>query len=262
MSRRKEITEHPIRNGVLRFDLLSWKHFSKLISRNLLKFPGYVYRGHAEENWLLESSLDRHSKRLGTKTTQATRNEHLRQFKKHSRGRRGSNPKVIQSNNEWWALGQHYGLVTPLLDWTESPFVALYYAFRSLKSESKIRVVFAMHVGAVKEKSQELKKGNKSARTIDVFTPDTDENPRLVSQGGLFTRLPDGVDLESWVRKHFKGYKEAVLIKICIPDRNRVDCLAALNRMNICHATLFPDLYGSAIFCNEAYGNPIIGSVM
>jgi len=86
---------------------------------------------------------------------------------------------------------------------------------------------------------------------IEVIRPLSDENPRLVSQAGLFTRSPDNMDIETWVRKRRRGYTEAYgLIKLKIPDRDREACLKALNRMNINHMTLFPDLHGSSEYCN------------
>ncbi|UCE47464.1 MAG: hypothetical protein JSW47_17935, partial [Phycisphaerales bacterium] len=51
--------------------------------------------------------------------------------------------------------------------------------------------------------------------------------------------------------KHRRGYTEAYgFIKFKIPDRDRDACLKALNRMNINHMTLFPDLYGASEYCN------------
>ena len=78
----------------------------------------------------------------------------------------------------------------------------------------------------------------------------SDENARLVSQGGLFTRAPDGVPLDDWVRANFKGEKKAILAKFTVPNGDREDCLRSLNRMNINHLSLFPDLYGAGAFCN------------
>ena len=79
----------------------------------------------------------------------------------------------------------------------------------------------------------------------------SDENSRLVSQNGLFTRSPDGVDIESWVQKNFsKRQRNIVLAKILIPNEVRVRCLRNLNRMNINHTSLFPDLYGASKYCN------------
>lgn len=67
----------------------------------------------------------------------------------------------------------------------------------------------------------------------------------------MFTRSPDALDLESWIKKKYKGENnEYVLIKILIPNRDREECLKTLNRMNINHLTLFPDLYGASKYCN------------
>jgi len=85
---------------------------------------------------------------------------------------------------------------------------------------------------------------------VEFIRPMSDENQRLVSQGGLFTRTPDDIDLVSWVKKSFPGEKGYVLMKLYVPSRDRKQCLKALNRMNINHLSLFPDLYGASKFCN------------
>ncbi|MNR47557.1 hypothetical protein D3C85_1666730 [compost metagenome] len=60
------------------------------------------------------------------------------------------------------------------------------------------------------------------------------------------------MDIESWVNKYntYKG-GEMSLIKIIIPNSGIQDCLRYLNRMNINHSTLFPDLSGASDYCNK-----------
>ena len=38
---------------------------------------------------------------------------------------------------------------------------------------------------------------------LEFVRPLSDENSRLVSQGGLFTRGPIGVDIEQWMQKSY-----------------------------------------------------------
>lgn len=163
----------------------------------------------------------------------------------------------MKTDNDWWALGQHHGFATPLLDWTASPYVAAYFAYCNSKSDdTKKRVVFALAQNAIRDKSAAIVKahtGTGKPSAIDFFKPFSDENSRLVNQGGLFTNAPVGVDIEKWVKQNFKDETRYwILIKLRIPLSDREPCLRELNRMNINHLTLFPDLYGASAFCNTS----------
>ncbi len=38
----------------------------------------------------------------------------------------------LRTEFEWWALGRHSGLLTPLLDWSWSPYVSAFFAFSEI----------------------------------------------------------------------------------------------------------------------------------
>jgi hypothetical protein len=177
--------------------------------------------------------------------------KHLQAFRLATRGRRGNNPAALEEP-EWWALGQHFGLATPLLDWTRSPYAAAYFAFEDLAGAAKstYRAVYALDSNAVEKKNYELANGlsmeTGRVPVIQVLDSLSNENPRLVSQGGLFTRAPIGTPIEAWVSQFFEDSEAPVLLKVLVPDVDRVSCLRGLDRMNINHASLFPDLVGAS----------------
>ena len=255
MGRKPRWKMGPADRGVAICRLSSWKYFSDYVNQILLDHPNYVFRGHADATWKLEPTLDRIIK----SPTSPKREEHLSKFKYEVRGRRGPNPPAIEHENDWWALGQHHGLHTPLLDWTESPFVALFFAASNAQIlKTNYLAVFAFFQDSASAFNAEIEDDpnvelvNKRKPTVNVVKPLTDENSRLVSQRGLFTRGPNNMDLEAWVKK-FNIYKggEMTMIKIQIPISGIQDCLRYLNRMNINHSTLFPDLGGASEYSNK-----------
>lgn len=253
-------------DGVARFQLSSWSDFFDFLEQEVFDTAGsgngdhLVWRGQRRSDWSLSTSLDRVFDSLGLLALDANELEahssaHLEAFIRASRGRRGHNPVRMGSETDWWALGQHYGLATPLLDWSRSPFAAAYFAFEEGYESTENRVVYGLNERACRFKSQEIRDAAGATErgrlpVLEFFDPISDENPRLVSQGGLFTRSPIGMPIEKWIAGAFDGSDNRVLLRIEIPNRDRADALRTLNRMNINHLSLFPDLSGASRYSN------------
>jgi len=168
--------------------------------------------------------------------------------------------KGILNRNHIWALGQHYGLATPLLDWCYSPFIAAFFAFekeKNTKEGNKHRVVFGLNVKEVTNAFAQPVNGYQ----LDYFDPMSSEHPRLINQRGLFTIETNGKDIETLLYDTYEAgnmnennweHDSPWLIKIEIKDThdNRQHFLHGLNAMNINHMSLFPEIQGAANFCN------------
>lgn len=258
----------PVVDGIQTFRLTTWAEFfhvieTEIFETNIQLKHKFVWRGQRRSDWSLSSSLDRLFGQLGLLAAGPTAlelksTEHLEAFRFASRGRRGLNPASLEVD-PLWALGQHFGLATPLLDWSNSPFAAAYFAFEELASNpTDYRVIFGLNRSLVEQKNPDVRildpeegpSYEQGSPALEFVEPLTDENPRLVSQGGCFTKGPIGTPVEQWVAKAFESAQEAVLLRIEVPDQHRVSCLRTLNRMNINHLSLFPDLTGASRYTN------------
>lgn len=249
--------------------LESWQEFTRLVEDAFFNKAGVhlVFRGHRRYDWGLTPTLGRLSK--SGIVTRVLSDEQLAKFRRAIRGRIEDRALLEQDDphqcDELWAVGQHHGLMTPLLDWTYSPYVALFFAFAEAdpqagEKENPYRVVYLLNKTFVD--NDEL------CPEIRVLEPRKDDHGRLVNQAGLFTFSPYGETLENkltnaladpdFAEETFRNADEeeqpsilaGYICKIYIKNEDRAGCLRHLRRMNVHHASLFPDLIGAAAFCN------------
>ena len=266
--------------GYFQIKLNDWKQFVDYVYQDLLEYEKYVWRGQRCEDWGLVPTIDRliQNGEISQTDHYNFQRRHLDNFKLAARGRRGINPPQINEENDWWALGQHHGLATPLLDWTKSPFVAAFFAFIETDTpQTEHRAIFALHQTTIEnsanekcikenswrseQREQYMREGKKipllnsighvAEPELIFIRPFSDENHRLLNQSGLFTRSMTKESIESWVlNNHSTDDNGMTLIKFLVPDTEREKCLQTLNRMNINPLSLFPDLSGASKYCN------------
>lgn len=222
------------------------------IESEIFDIEDYVFRGQSNSQWELTSTLNRlikHARKTGAKYGSVDRfvKLHLDRFKLEIRGRRGDNPSKLE-DDELWALGQHFGLATPLLDWSQSPYISIFFSLQDLKVGGASRVLWCLNRRIVEHRNNDLTTG----KSLKLLFPDTDDNKRLLGQSGLFSKGPVMLSVDEWVKQEFVDSLNPVLLKIEFPSHNnfRKQALKKLHLMNINYSTLFPDLMGASRYCN------------
>src|SRR5207248_5887525 len=97
---------------------------------------GWLFRGHGCPKWKLETSLERASRRCGVSEVHYERAV-WEEFRRHAHTYLSRVP-LETDTLEWLALMQHYGAPTRLLDFTESFWIALYFAFEDAEEDCAV----------------------------------------------------------------------------------------------------------------------------
>ena len=228
----------------------------------------WIFRGQADADWEIESSLERliggkWSAKEAKGYEEWSYDEFKSRFHLYDQENRTPTSKLA-----WLSAMQHYGVPTRLVDFTASPYVALYFALESYQPRSgKDFAVFGLDYTAAMDKSFEIlrnevpgfsdtRQGHRNRqdeifeKTVDPQSRDvvwvtepTELNKRLDRQSGCFVLSGNRAKRLMEVLSD-AAYSEVTLEKYLISTEFYEQIYALLRKMNINSRTLYGDLAG------------------
>ncbi|MGP8269407.1 MAG: FRG domain-containing protein [Terracidiphilus sp.] len=231
------------------------------------------WRGHCQENWELKPSIWRKEQKHPGYVKQEIA------YLNHFQGRaicQHESRRTPQTEVEWLFLAQHFRLPTRLLDWTESPLVALYFAViaddADKESGEKDACLWALSPRRLNQKfsnEEDPKNAQDGLISIDegivkaiasesfvvkkpacphcgavlkvpfpkvLALQPWESNERIIAQSGRFTLHSSRDNLQTL------GFQESYLRKIIIPQAAKAILKGNLEVFGIRRWNIFPDL--------------------
>ena len=154
-------------------------------------------------------------------------------------------------NAAFWNLLQHHGYPTPLLDWTHSPYVAAYFAFRekaaaAVDPKRTIRIFMFDRAEWVKDYRQLSSVVNVRPH-FSILNPISLENPRALPQQAVCS-ITTVDDVETYLELCGEVGGKTYLKVFELPYIQRAEVLTDLRLMGVSAGSLFPGIDGA---CEE-----------
>ena len=228
---------------------LTWDKFTNWLNEN--KETDFVFRGQRNSEWKLKTSFHRTGRydllRYGNDDI-----SHLNHFLAPLLNKSFNIADAVE-HGALINLAQHHGFPTPLLDWTESPYIAAFFAFTDVpKDENKGYVrLFSFNRNDWLADHQptmdmlDTKKYFSFHRLLPLY------NPRALPQQSVVTSTNIS-DIESWLDS-ITPVHQKYLTKIDIPISERKKVMTELTKMGITSASLFPGIEGTCKALKEKY---------
>jgi hypothetical protein len=230
---------------------VEWDEFKKYVSG--LRSKPYLFRGQGKP-YRLRTSFHR----TGRANLSRFSNEDIPILHRHlsARTRHVFNFAVPDEFGAFLNLIQHHGYPTPLLDWTYSPFVAAFFAYRRITDEmaanadpsARVRI-FIFDQEQWKTDWQQILLLLFPGPHLSIGEFMAIENERMIPQQAAST-VTSVDDIESYIKSKETDTRK-YLSAIDLPVREGRGVVRDLRYMGITAGSLFPGLDGA---CEELAG--------
>lgn len=255
---RKRFSVCPVSCPRLRERVESLADFMGVISNAIRTRDPFWFRGHADASYSLVPSALRFGQR-------SEREKALGLMADFRRIAESKLPRPPDGDEElkWAQIGQHFGLPTRLLDWTESATTALYFACSREKTDGlvfilnpvdlnrlsypkKPRVLDPQQDGDVIRRYLRMGPDRSASARYPVAVNPIWNSERLIMQKGVFTLHGGRFDLSGG------GIPSLVAIPILRENKDRLH--SELERVGVDEITLFPELEHSCAHLRRKAG--------
>jgi len=187
-----------------------------------------IFRGHANAGWRLLTTLDRLHQFADDEVRKKFTERLVEEFRRELMHVDSAGTEELKGV-AMELFARHQALPSPLMDWTESPYIAAFFAFANCTDRDINQAAIWMLDRTKLDNAPKLE-------IIDDYSL-LRFNQRAIRQRGVFVRVGTGASLEDLVGE--------ALTKILIPAHEFRAALDELDEMTINATYLFPDFEGA-----------------
>lgn len=232
-------------------ELESWEEFEQTIENDpkRTQLLGYIFRGQEDAEWELTTTLERFLDKKSIKKNITWKSYHdilasvqppvssLTNNDYEFSSSVKDSPR-LPSNYRFMVYLRHHGFPSPLLDWTRSPFVAAYFAFKNATLNKRVAIYCFNYWAPPRDQEAFFEGGNPY---IQRLGPNIITHKRHYQQQCEYTICYKRSEQENIYLSHEDTLysKGCEMKKFILPGDEREKVLEKLDLMNVNAFSLF-----------------------
>jgi hypothetical protein len=228
-----------------------WSKFKDKVERTVAVNRSLIFRGQANAEWKLITTFFR-SGQTDIKYYIEQVIPEVADRVETVTGKKWNTSDPLQLAS-FLAYLQHHGFPTPLLDWTFSPYIAVYFAMSDsidLQQGNKEVAIFIFDHQLWQNDYKQNPDYTITEPHVTIMRPLTSGNNKYMIQQGIFT-YSNVYDIEGHIK--FNEKKNQYLFKETLPISERAFILNDLDLMGINAFSLTPTIEGLCRKCKEQF---------